>query len=195
MENIFIMILFFVILGVYAPFIYKMRIKDNVIKEDITYDVYWANGLWLFLIVNIIYNSNIDTTRVFIIFFIAWGIYKILLRTDRAKKLEKSPNFYKILAVLGPFIGIILELFIFLNKGFGPVMFAPNKLQFKIFAIISILLLIWLLYFNVRPILNFILKKRDGFRKVFIVGEVIVVLIYSAFTIFYIFNTNLLTFY
>lgn len=195
MEDIVLFCLIFLIFGVCVPIFYKNRFKDNVSKGDIVFDSYWSNMLILFLIIHLIYTTDFNDTIILILFLIVWVVYKLLLRSDKGKELEKNPNFYKVLAVLGPFAGIILELYIFLTKHFGPIMFVKNELQFKIFSVLSILLLIWTLYFSTKSIISFIFKDKDVFRKVFIVGEVILVLIYASFTIYYIFNTNLLTFY
>lgn len=195
MENIILMIFFFLVFGVVVPVINKNQFKDNVSPGDIVYNSYWSNLLMLFLLISIIYTVKINFNLLLIIFLIVWVIYEIFKRTNKGKELQRNQNFYKIVAIPGPFVGIILELYIFLNKHFGPIMFISNEAQFKIVAFLSILLLIWSLYSSTKLILHFIFKERDGFRKVFIISQVIVVIIYAAFTIFYIFNTNLLTFY
>lgn len=194
MENIFFILLLFIIVGVAAPIVYKSRINNDGPVNMTVYEAYLINMMLPFFIISLIYSSEINTTVILIGILLVWAIYKLILKTKRGKKLEKDPRFYKSLTLPAPFVGIVIELYLFLVKPFGEYGFVASELQFKIFATLSILLLIWTLYFNTKSFTHFVFKERDGFRKVFIAGEVMVVLIYAAFTIFYIFNTNLLTF-
>lgn len=195
MESTMFMILFFIIIAICAPVLYKVRNEDNITSGDIIYNAYMSNTFFLFIILNLIYSSKVTFTALSIIILIAWLVYRIFLRTSKGKKLKRDPKFYKSLAVPAPFVGIIVELLFFIIKPFNEYSFLQSESQFKIFSFISILILTWILYFSSRHVLSSIFKEEDNFRKAYIIGEIILVVIYVAFTIYYILNTNLLSFW
>lgn len=184
-----------VIVGVCAPLFYRLRINNDASKLTIVLDAYLINTIFLYLVADLIYSSEFNSTIIWVGLLVLWAIYKLILRTKRGKELEKDPRFYRALALPAPFVGIIIELYLFFGKSFGEYGFIANQLQFKILATLSILFLIWTLYFNTKSFKYFIFNERDGFRKVFIAEEVMVIIVYAAFTVFYVFNTNLLPFF
>lgn len=171
----------------------KKEEKDS--ENDIIYSFLIAN----FLILQ--YYSDIYANYAFIIivgmfvYFLIWVIYKLYTESKMGKKLLENKNEPKWRILFISISLILIASLSFLELKDGDTILRYNKSDFQKILIISIFFLSYIKIILDMRILKSILFEKDIWRRIFIISEIILILIFALVSAYNIKNASRFDFY